>query len=60
MKVTYQDYLNNDCTLQEFKNTLNLVKPQLGKVYRQTDSSWSEKHFKIIFQIYDVHYLAAI
>ncbi len=47
---TYGDYLNDDCTLDEFKSTLNLTKLELNKVYKQLSSSWAEKHYKIIYQ----------
>lgn len=50
MTNSYQAYLDGECSLSEFKATLNLIKPELGKVYKQLSSSWSEMHYEIIFQ----------
>ncbi len=49
MKYSMFDYCNGECTKTEFYGQFDLIKPELGKIYRQVSDSWAEKHFKIIF-----------
>jgi len=47
-KFTYQDYEDKLCTLQQYRQSLNPPKIELGSIYIQAKGTWYEKHFKII------------
>lgn len=48
--ITYNTYLDGDCTLDEYKKTLNLIKPKLNGIYKQESASWAIRHYKIVWQ----------
>lgn len=49
MKFTLEQYLDGECTRNQYVNQFNPPKIELGKVYKQEAYSWATKHYKIIF-----------
>lgn len=44
-----RNYLDGDCTRQQFINQYNPIKLEVGKTYRQESDSWAKKHYKILY-----------
>jgi hypothetical protein len=49
IKIKYEDYQDCDSDGEPTTKEIDGVELELGKVYSQASSSWSEKHYLIIF-----------
>lgn len=49
VKYTLEQYLDNECTRQEWIDSHSPIQLELGGVYIQAKGTWHETHFKIVF-----------